>query len=78
MEECIGNPRLSPEQLAQLCLDVAASGKPNLSADQQNFVRVLADNDRLIVLPEMRAFQRAQAWSRRRQGCRDYFGLFPR
>ena len=47
MEECIGNPRLSATQVAQLCLDVAASsGKLDLSADQQNFVRVLADNDR--------------------------------
>jgi len=54
MEECIGNPRLSPAQLAQLCLDVAASGaKSSISADQQNFVRVLAENDRLIVLPEI-------------------------
>lgn len=54
MKECIGNPRFSPVQLTQLCLDVAASGmKSGLSADQQNFVRVLADNDRLIVLPEI-------------------------
>jgi len=54
MEECIGNPRLNPVQLTQLCLDVAASGaKLSISADQQNFVRVLADNDRLIVLPEI-------------------------
>ena len=54
MEECIGDPRLSPAELAQLCLDVAASNsKSGLSADQQNFVRVLADNDRLIVLPEI-------------------------
>ena len=54
MEECIGNPRLSATQVAQLCLDVAASsGKLDLSADQQNFVRVLADNDRLVVLPEI-------------------------
>ncbi len=54
MEECIGNPRLSPEQLAQLCLDVAAADtKLGLSADQRNFVRVLAENDRLIVLPEI-------------------------
>lgn len=54
MEECIGNPRLNPAELAQLCLEVAASGsKAGLSDDQQNFVRVLADNDRLIVLPEI-------------------------
>jgi F-type H+-transporting ATPase subunit delta len=57
MEECIGNPRLSPEQLARLCLDVAASDvKLTLSADQQNFVRVLADNDRLIVCPRSANF----------------------
>jgi F-type H+-transporting ATPase subunit delta len=55
MEECIGNPRLSATQVAQLCLDVASAGgsKLDLSADQQNFVRVLADNDRLFVLPEI-------------------------
>ena len=54
MEECIGNPRLSPAQLTQLCLDVVAGdAKSGLSADQQSFVRVLADNDRLIVLPEI-------------------------
>jgi F-type H+-transporting ATPase subunit delta len=54
MEECIGNPRLSPVELAKLFLDVAASDSTSgLSADQQNFVHVLADNDRLIVLPEI-------------------------
>jgi len=54
MEECLGNPRLSSTQLAQLCLDVAADNKSSgLSTDQQNFVRVLAENDRLIVLPEI-------------------------
>lgn len=54
MDECIGNPRLSTTQVAQLCLDVAAAGgKLDLSADQKNFVQVLADNDRLVVLPEI-------------------------
>lgn len=54
MEECISNPRLNATQVAQLCLDVAGSGaKLDLSADQQNFIRVLADNDRLFVLPEI-------------------------
>lgn len=55
MEECFGNPRLSRNQLAQLCLDVAGNSEAQskLSADQQNFVRVLAENDRLIVLPEI-------------------------
>lgn len=50
MVECIGNPRFSADQLTQLCLDVAGDA---LSADQQNFVRVLVDNDRLTVLPEI-------------------------
>jgi F-type H+-transporting ATPase subunit delta len=58
MEECIGNPRLDPVQLTRLCLEVAAvdaksGAKAGLSADQENFVRVLAENERLIVLPEI-------------------------
>lgn len=53
MEECFGNPRLSREQLAQLCLDVAGNAQSALSTDQRNFVRVLAENDRLFVLPEI-------------------------
>ncbi len=55
MEECIGNPRFQPAQLTQLCIDVAGNGNAALSADQQNFVRVLVDNDRLTVLPEISA-----------------------
>ncbi|MEZ5614610.1 MAG: F0F1 ATP synthase subunit delta [Rhodocyclaceae bacterium] len=50
MLECIANPRLLPSQVAQLFLDVAGS----LSAEQQNFVRLLVDNERLQVLPEIR------------------------
>jgi len=50
MGECIGNPRFAPAQLIQLCLDVTGE---TLSADQQNFVRVLVDNERLGVLPEI-------------------------
>ena len=50
MQECIGNPRVSPTQLAQLYFE-AAGGQ--LNAEQQNFVRVLIDNDRLTVLPEI-------------------------
>ncbi len=54
MTECIGNPRLTPDQLTQLCLDVAGGkAQGGLSSDQQNFVRVLVDNDRLGVLPEI-------------------------
>ena len=50
MKVCIDNPRLLPGQLAKLFLDVVGDG---LSASQQNFVRVLVDNDRLGVLPEI-------------------------
>ncbi|GAB2180970.1 F0F1 ATP synthase subunit delta [Denitratisoma sp. agr-D3] len=50
MQECVANPKLQPEQLAQLFVGVA--GK-DLGAEQQNFVRVLVDNDRLTVLPEI-------------------------
>jgi F-type H+-transporting ATPase subunit delta len=55
MEECIGNPRLSPAGLAQLFLDDVRR-KIGLSAEQQNFVRVLVDNDRLIVCPRSATF----------------------
>ena len=50
MRECIGNPRLAPAQLTQLCLDVSGD---QLSVQQQDFVRVLVDNERLAVLPEI-------------------------
>lgn len=50
MVECIGNPRLQSAQVAQLFLDVVGS----VSAEQQNFVRLLVDNERLQVLPEIR------------------------
>ncbi len=50
MVECITNPRLLPAQVAQLFLDVVGS----VSAEQQNFVRLLVDNERLQVLPEIR------------------------
>ena len=55
MEECFGNPRLSRDQLAQLCLDVASNNEAQskLPVNQRNFVRVLAENDRLFVLPEI-------------------------
>ncbi|AJP49284.1 ATP synthase F0F1 subunit delta [Rugosibacter aromaticivorans] len=52
MEECIGNPQFNPAQLAQLYFEAAGG---HLSADQQNFIRVLVDNNRLTVLPEIAA-----------------------
>jgi len=50
MRACISNPKLTANQLVQLVLDVAGT----LSAEQQNFVHVLVDNERLQVLPEIR------------------------
>ncbi|MDR2093205.1 MAG: F0F1 ATP synthase subunit delta, partial [Azoarcus sp.] len=50
MQAYITDPRLSAGQLAGLVLGVAGE----LSAEQQNFVRVLVDNERLHVLPEIR------------------------
>ena len=51
MLDCIANPRLQPSQVTTLFLDVAG---PSLSAEQQNFARLLVDNERLQVLPEIR------------------------
>ena len=50
MQQCIGNPKFSAEQLAQLFIDVC----DGLADEQKNFVRVLVDNERLSVLPQMR------------------------
>lgn len=50
MRECIANPQLTPDQLTSLFTDVMGGG---LSVEQQNFVRVLIDNGRLDVLPEI-------------------------
>lgn len=47
--ELVGNPRLTTDQVAGLIADSAG----RLSAEQVNFVRVLAGNERLTVLPEI-------------------------
>ncbi len=47
--ELIGNPRVTDTQVAALIADVAGQ----MSAEQRNFVQVLAANDRLTVLPEI-------------------------
>ena len=51
MKACISNPKLSSDQLYRLFLDVAGQG---FTPELQNFVRVLVDNERLQVLPEIR------------------------
>jgi len=49
MQECIGNPKFSTEQLATLFIDVC--GK--IADAPKNFVHILVDNERLAVLPEI-------------------------
>lgn len=51
MQECIGDPKLTDDQLYGLVVGVACEG---LDQDQQNFVRLLVENERLKVLPEIR------------------------
>jgi F-type H+-transporting ATPase subunit delta len=46
----LDNPRVTPAQLAQLVIDIAA---PQLAAHAENFVRTLAGNHRLGYLPEI-------------------------
>ena len=57
MQSLIGDPRIRKEQLVQLVLDVC--GK-NLDAAGQNFIKLLVENRRLNVLPEIAAHYEAQ------------------
>ncbi len=50
VENLLGNPQITPEQLAQLIIGVAG---PQLDADGRNFVSTLAANRRLGFLPEI-------------------------
>ena len=50
VETLLGNPRVTPEELAQLVTGIAG---PNLGEQGANFVRTLADNRRLGYLPEI-------------------------
>ena len=50
MKACFTDPNLSADQLNKLMLDVGG----DLTAEQQNFIRVLVENERLQVLPEIR------------------------
>jgi F-type H+-transporting ATPase subunit delta len=52
--DAIGNPRIGPDQLAQLFIDVAGG----LNDAQKNFVHTLVDNERLTVLPEIHQLYR--------------------
>ena len=52
VEALLGNPHVTPEELAQLVSGIAG---PKLGEEGANFVRTLADNRRLAVLPEIAA-----------------------
>ncbi|HEY6517584.1 MAG TPA: F0F1 ATP synthase subunit delta [Steroidobacteraceae bacterium] len=48
----LGNPRVTPEELAGLVIETTGS---QLDEEGRNFVRILADNRRLSLLPEISA-----------------------
>jgi F-type H+-transporting ATPase subunit delta len=50
VENLLGNPQVTPQQLAQLLIDIAG---PELGEHGGNFVRTLAANRRLAYLPEI-------------------------
>jgi F-type H+-transporting ATPase subunit delta len=50
VDALLGNPHVTPEQLAQLVIGIAG---PELGEHGANFVRTLAANRRLAVLPEI-------------------------
>lgn len=52
VEALLGNPRVTPEELAMLVIEIAG---PQLDEEGRNFVRTLADNRRLALLPEISA-----------------------
>jgi F-type H+-transporting ATPase subunit delta len=54
--QLINDPRWTAANLAALIIDVAG---PKLDAAMQNFVRVLAENHRLVLLPEIAAHYEA-------------------
>jgi len=50
MQACVSNPNLPTDQIVGLLWDVVGE----LTGEQRNFIRVLVDNERLHVLPEIR------------------------
>jgi F-type H+-transporting ATPase subunit delta len=50
VERLLGNPHVTPQQLAELVIGIAGNG---LDQDGRNFVQTLAENRRLAYLPEI-------------------------
>jgi F-type H+-transporting ATPase subunit delta len=48
----VTDPKLTPAQRTEVMLDV---GQGRLDAEARNLIRVLVENDRLVVLPEIAA-----------------------
>ena len=55
----VGNPRLTAASIGAVIGDAAGQ----LSKEQRNFVQILAENDRLAVLPEIAEPVRGQTQS---------------
>ena len=53
VDDLFGNPRVTSEQLVDLIAGVASDAGALAGADSRNFLRLLADNDRLRFLPEI-------------------------
>jgi F-type H+-transporting ATPase subunit delta len=51
IQECVSDPKLSDDQIDGLIVEIAGA---TLDQDQRNFVRILVENERLKVLPEIR------------------------
>ncbi|WP_374404267.1 F0F1 ATP synthase subunit delta [Niveibacterium sp.] len=56
IRDSLGDPRVTADQAARVFVEVAG----DLTADQKNFVNVLAENERLTVLPEILSLFTAQ------------------
>ena len=67
MKALLGNPHVTPEQLAQLVIGIAGS---QLGEHGGNFVRTLAANHRLAYLPEIADAVRYVQGRRRGRGRR--------
>ena len=52
IEDLLGNPRVTPDELAALVSEIVGA---HLDDEGRNFVRTLADNRRLALLPEISA-----------------------
>lgn len=74
MQELIGNPEVEEQRLVKLILDVCGSG---LNQYGQNFVRVLAENKRLALAPEIAELYEAMRAEAERKIEAEVVSAFP-